>query len=185
MRAAITGAVGIALVSTFGDFVWAGFDLRHRMVFGLAHGTLLFLCIGAYLGSLERMTARGAIAGAIIGLSAAGSFYIFAPVAGYSVMFFVWAFIWLALAALIGRGLRTTNRGSWQETVTRGLLAMIGSGLGFYLISDIWRPFNPRGWDYAVHFLSWTIAYLPGFLALLAPRVRLKPDTTEGVGPHR
>jgi hypothetical protein len=49
----------------------------------------------------------------------------------------------------------------------RGVFAMIGSGLGFYLISDIWRPFNPEGWDYAVHFLSWTIAYLPGFFALL------------------
>ena len=46
---------------------------------------------------------------------------------------------------------------------------MIGSGLGFYLISGIWRPFDPKGWDYAVHFLSWTIAYLPGFVALLYP----------------
>ena len=54
--------------------------------------------------------------------------------------------------------------------IVRGVLAMIGSGLGFYLISGIWRPFDPQGWDYAVHFLSWTIAYLPGFLALLHRR---------------
>jgi hypothetical protein len=47
---------------------------------------------------------------------------------------------------------------------------MLGSGVGFYLISDIWRPFDPEGWDYAVHFVSWAIAYLPGFLALLAMR---------------
>ena len=56
--------------------------------------------------------------------------------------------------------------------VIRGILAMIGSGLGFYFISGIWRPFNPQGWDYAVHFLSWTIAFLPGFLALLARRTQ-------------
>lgn len=49
---------------------------------------------------------------------------------------------------------------------------MIGSGLGFYLISGIWRPFDPEGWDYAVHFLSWTLAYLPGFVALLYPTRR-------------
>ena len=53
---------------------------------------------------------------------------------------------------------------------------MIGSGLGFYLISGIWRPFNPQGWDYAVHFLSWTIAYLPGFLALLSGRRQRLPE---------
>ena len=93
-------------------------------------------------------------------------------------MFFVWAFIWLALAALIGRFLRPTALWSWREISTRGTLAMVGSGVGFYLISGIWRPFNPQGWDYGVHFLSWTIAYLPGFLALLAPMARLKPDTT-------
>lgn len=180
MRTAIVAAVCIGLVSTLGDFVWAGFGLRHRMVFGLAHGALLFLCIGAFLGSLEQLTARGAFAGAIIGLTAAGSFYVFAPLAGYSVMFVVWAFIWLALAALIGRGLRTSHRWSWRETLTRGVLAMIGSGLGFYVISDIWRPFNPRGWDYAVHFFSWTIAYLPGFLALLAP-ARLGRKETQAI----
>jgi len=159
MRQALLGAILIAAVSTFGDFVWAGLGLRHRVVFGLTHGALLFLCIGAYLGSLERQARRGAIAGAIIGFTAAGSFYVLAPVAGYSVMFAVWGFVWLALAAL-------TRAGSWRETLTRGTLAMIGSGLGFYLISGIWRPFDPQGWDYAMHWVSWTVAYLPGFLAL-------------------
>jgi hypothetical protein len=28
-------------------------------------------------------------------------------------------------------------------------------------------PFNPHGWDYARHFIYWTIAYLPAFAALL------------------
>jgi hypothetical protein len=154
MRNAIIGAVLIAVVSTLGDFVWAGLHLRHRVVYGLAHGTILFLCMGAYFGSLKNNTVMGAIYGAAIGFAAAGSFYLLAPVAGYSVMFFVWAFVWIALAFVAG------------APVLRGVLAMIGSGLGFYLISDIWRPFDPEGWDYALHFLSWTIAYLPGFLAL-------------------
>jgi hypothetical protein len=170
MRDALIGALLIGAVSTFGDFVWAGLGLRHRIPYGLAHGALLFLGIGAYLGALERELLRGAVAGALIGLLAAGGFYLLAPIAGYSVMFAVWAFIWLALAILNGRALRSTSRWSWRETLTRGLLAMVGSGLGFYLISDIWRPFDPRGWDYAEHWISWTIAYLPGFAALLAKR---------------
>ena len=51
----------------------------------------------------------------------------------------------------------------------RSALAALGSGLGFYAISGIWFPFNPHGWDYAKHFVYWTIAYLPGFAALLMP----------------
>jgi hypothetical protein len=155
MRDALAGALLIAAVSTAGDFVWAGLHLRHRVVYGLAHGAILFLCMGAYFGSLHNRTLRGALTGAAIGLAAAGSFYLLSPFAGYSIMFFVWAFVWIALAMVARAG------------PGRGVLAMIGSGLGFYLISDIWRPFDPEGWDYAVHFLSWTVAYLPGFFALL------------------
>ena len=166
MRNAIVGALLIAAVSTLGDFVWAGLHLRHRTGYGLAHGAILFMCMGAYFGSLQQKTLIGAMYGAATGLAAAGSFYLLAPVGGYSVMFFVWAFVWIALAVIVGRVLAASLE-PWTRVLVRGIAAMIGSGLAFYLISDIWRPFNPQGWDYAVHFLSWTIAYLPGFLALL------------------
>ena len=180
MRNAIVGALLIAAVSTLGDFVWAGLRLRHHVTYGLAHGAILFLCMGAYFGSLQGKALIGAMYGTAIGLAAAGSFYVLAPVAGYSVMFFVWAFVWIALAVLVGSAvaaspLRRNRRVAewiWRETLTRGVLAMIGSGLGFYLISGIWRPFDPEGWDYGVHFVSWAIAYLPGFLALLVSRPR-------------
>ena len=179
MRNALMGAALIAAVSTLGDFVWAGLHLRHRVVYGLAHGAILFLCMGAYFGSLQRKALVGAIYGAAIGLAAAGSFYVLAPIAGYSVMFFVWAFVWIALAVLVTRILPTRVAPNApvapvapiapNAPMVRGVLAMIGSGLGFYLISGIWRPVDPKGWDYAVHFLSWAIAYLPGFVALLYP----------------
>lgn len=168
MRKAIIGALLIAAVSTLGDFVWAGLHLRHRPLYGLTHGTLLFLCIGLYLGALERQVIVGAVAGAIIGLLAAGSFYVLAPLAGYSVMFGVWAFVWLALVVLAGRILRRQHPLGWPAVLKRGLAAAVGSGIAFYLISGIWRPFNPVGWDYAVHYVSWTFAYLPAFLAMTA-----------------
>ncbi len=173
MRTALVGALLIAAVSTLGDFVWAGLQLRHRVEYGLAHGAILFLCIGAYLGALDHKLFTGAIYGAIIGLLAAGSFYVLAPVVGYGVMVLVWAFVWLAVAVLSGRLLGT--RAPWRATISRGVLAMIGSGLGFYLISGIWRPFDPQGWDYAAHFLSWTLAYLPAFFALIDRRAAARP----------
>jgi hypothetical protein len=166
----LIGALLIAGVSTLGDFIWAGLHLRHRPLYGLSHGTLLFLAIGLYLGALRRKTYLGALGGAVIGLAAAGSFYVLSPLAGYSVMFVVWALVWLALAVLAGRILRKENPLTWNAVLARGVAAAVGSGVAFYLISGIWRPFNPRGWDYAVHFLSWTVAYLPGFLALMYHR---------------
>ena len=174
MREAIFGALLVAAVSTLGDFVWAGLHLRHRMGYGLAHGAILFLCIGAYLGYVRGEAVRGALWGSLIGLTAAGSFYALFPVAGYSIMFVVWAFVWLALAFL-GRPAAAPLAAPVAPIasiapVLRGLMAMIGSGVGFYSISGIWRPFDPQGWDYGVHFVSWTIAYLPAFLALLVPR---------------
>jgi hypothetical protein len=51
--------------------------------------------------------------------------------------------------------------------VARGAVAAIASGLAFYLISGIWRPFNPQGLDYLVHFAAWTVAFAPGFAALM------------------
>lgn len=175
MKYGLAGAFLIAGVSTFGDFVWAGLGLRHHIAYGLIHGAVLFLCIGAYLGSVDRQVVRGARAGGLIGLIAAGTFYALAPITGYGVMVVVWAFIWLALAVMRSRMLPGPARWALAETLTRGTMAMVGSGIGFYLISGIWRPFDPRGWDYAVHFLSWSAAYLPGFLALLLPGPLARP----------
>jgi hypothetical protein len=168
--AAIAGALFIAEVSTLGDFIWATVIPRHMPRYGLTHGTLLFLCVGLYLGLVAKRPALGALGGALIGFLAAGSFYVLAPVAGYSVMFAVWFGIWIALAFLNYRVLRTGV--GLNEVAVRGVAAAILSGLAFYAVSGIWFPFRPRGWDYAVHFASWTVAYLPGFAALLISRPR-------------
>jgi hypothetical protein len=168
MKAAFVGALFIAAVSTLGDFIWAAMIPRHMPRYGLTHGALLFLCVGLYLGLLAKRPTLGAIGGAVIGLLAAGSFYVLAPVAGYSIMFVSWFGIWIALAVFNGRGLGRTEPAG--RMLIRGVVAAIASGIAFYAVSGIWFPFRPRGWDYAVHFGAWVVAYLPGFLALLSLR---------------
>jgi len=161
----VAGALAIALASTIGDFIWATWIPRHRPIYGLTHGTLLFLAVGLFLGVLTRRAAPGAVIGAAIGFLGAGSFYVLAPLAGYSAMFASWFGIWIALAfayAWLGGGPSPT-----RAVVLRGLAAAVASGLAFYLVSGIWMPFNPVGWDYAWHFLAWTFAYFTGFAALL------------------
>ena len=162
---ALVGAAAVAAVSTFGDLVWATWIPRHRPIYGLTHGTLLFLAIGLFLGSIAGRPAAGALSGAAVGAAAAGSFYLLVPLFGFSSMFISWFGMWIALAVVYAWLMRTNARG--RTVVMRGLLAAVASGLAFYLISGIWRPFNPEGWDYAWHFAAWTIAYVPGFAALL------------------
>ena len=175
---AITGTLAIAAVSTAADFIWATWISSHRAVYGFIHGALLFLAIGLFLGSLTGRAAAGALAGACVGALAAGLYYLLAPMLGFPAMVVAWMAVWLGLAFVYGRlnaqrmdaGHRHDIRINFGAVASRGVIAAIASGLGFYAISGIWRPFDPEGWDYLIHFGAWMIAYFPGFAALLIAR---------------
>ena len=170
MKYAIVGALVTAAVSTLGDYLWANVLPHQRPLYGLAHGALLFLTVGFCLGVAAARPLAGAVGGVLIGFAAAGNFYLLQPFIGYSALFVMFFGLWLALGVLNGRVLQRGD--SVQTVLVRGVLAALGSGLGFYAISGIWFPFKPHGWDYAKHFVYWTIAYLPGFAALLIARSR-------------
>ena len=173
MKAATTGAIVTAAVSTLGDYLWANVLPHGIPIYGLAHGLILFLTVGFCLGLPARKPVAGALGGAAIGLASAGAFYLLQPFIGYSALFVLFVALWIGLGLLTGRVLQ--QRDSLRAVLVRSVLAAAGSGLGFYAISGIWFPLNPHGWDYAVHFLYWTLAYLPGFGALLvAPRAPLR-----------
>ena len=162
---AIGGALAIAAVSTLGDFIWAAGNVQHRVPYGLAHGTLLFLCVGTFLGATAGRAAGGAAWGGVIGFAAAAGFYLLAPIAGFSAMFIAWFALWIALGLMHARLSDSRTRAS--AAIGRGLLAAVLAGVAFYLVSGIWRPFDPQGWDYAVHFGAWMLPYAVGFAALL------------------
>ncbi|HEX6738425.1 MAG TPA: hypothetical protein VF310_09145 [Vicinamibacteria bacterium] len=164
LLASLVGALALAALNTFGDFVWARFIPRHRVVFGLAHGVVLLMALGLHLGLLRRRPLRGALAGAGVGLLAAASFYALVSLLGYSAMFVSWMALWVGFA-WVDAHLRGVGLGG--EVMWRGLLAAVGSGLAFYAVSGIWTKPSPGGPNYAYHFICWTIAFLPGLLALL------------------
>jgi hypothetical protein len=169
--AAVVGAALVtAAVSTIGDFLWKNVLPHGVPIYWLAHGALLFFVVGGCLGVPPREPLAGAIGGAVIGVSASVGFYLLQPYIGYTAIFVLYVALWIALGLLSGRILQ--QRDSIGEVLVRSALAAAGSGLGFYAISGIWFPFNPHGWDYARHFVSWTIAYLPGFAALLLQQRR-------------
>ncbi|HXW06671.1 MAG TPA: hypothetical protein VD833_15655 [Vicinamibacterales bacterium] len=163
MTHVLLAALALGALSTFGDFVWAALELRHRMGYGLAHGAAICLAIGAAVGLRHGRTGAGAAAGPVIGLAAAGGFYLLAPWLRYSAMFPMWMFFWICFALLQAR---LGPERSLAMAFARGLIAAVLSGLAFYAISGIWTRPAPGGPDYLRHFLSWTIAFLPGFAAL-------------------
>ncbi len=168
---AIVGALALAAASTLGDFVWARFIPAHRPVYGLLHGTALCLAIGLVVGAARARPLRGGLVGGAIGFAAAGGYYLLARFMGHAAMFVLWMALWAAFGLLAGRGLGEP-RSSIAGALVRGGLAAIGSGLAFYAISGIWSRPAPGGPDFLYHFLCWTIAFLPGFLALLVPTPR-------------
>jgi hypothetical protein len=164
---ALVGGVLLGAVNTFGDFFWEWMNLRHRVAFGVAHGALLLFCLGLYLGILAGRPIAGAVGGIISGTLAACVFYALAPMMRLAAMFPAWVALWLLIGLLDGVVLR---RGRVGQALARGAIAGAVSGLAFYAISGIWTRPSPGGPRYLVNFASWTIAFTPGFLALLVAR---------------
>jgi len=175
LASALKGALLLGALMTIGDFIWANWRVRHMMLYGILHGMAIFLAIGLFLGARTGTPLRGGVAGVVAGAAAAGSFYLFAPLLGYSAMFLSWVLVWIALGFisswLTRRALLRQRGGSGRimarDALGRGVIAALVSGAAFYAVSGMWFPFNPVGWDYAVHFAAWTFAFLPGFAALL------------------
>jgi hypothetical protein len=158
MLYALGSALVLGAVMTFGDFLWAALNIRHRVLNGVAHGAVMCLCLGAAIGVRERRPLAGVLAGPLIGVVAACSFYLMAPWLRMSAMFPAWMVFWICFGFLQAwmAGERTM-----RPAAARGLVAAILSGIAFYLISGIWtshaRP------NYVWNFVAWSFAFFPGF----------------------
>jgi hypothetical protein len=173
---AIVAAIALGAVMTAGDWTWAVLDLRHTILYGVVHGAVMCLCLGAAIGIRERRVAAGIAAGPLIGVAAAAAFYLLAPWLRLSAMFPAWMLFWICFAFLQAHmrklGNWTRNEGSTISVVIRGVIAAVLSGLAFYAISGIWTRHDPGGPTYAWNFLAWSFAFFPGFAVLFWPAPR-------------
>jgi hypothetical protein len=158
---ALMASLALGAVMTFGDFAWAALDIRHRVAYGIVHGATMCLCLGLAVGVRARRQTVAAIAGLVIGVIAAVTFYALAPVLRLGAMFPAWMLLWILFAVLQHRLQKTEGM---RVALLRGVCAALLSGVAFYLISGIWtRGGQP---NLALNFASWSFAFFPGFLAL-------------------
>ena len=165
MLTALAGAIVLGVLSTFYDFVWAHFEVRHKAINGLVHGMTLLSVAGLVLAWPQRRVAAGLAGGATAGLIAAASFYAFYPLLGYLwAIVAAWMLLWLLFGALEA-WLRHAPMAN-GVVLTRGLAAALLSGAAFYLVSGMWTDHSAPP-NYLRNFASWTFAFFPGFAALL------------------
>lgn len=166
---AVAAALLLATVMTLGDFAWAALDIPHRTLNGIVHGAVMCFFIGAVIGARAGRLFVGALAGPLFGVLSAVLFYVLAPTLGWGAMLPAWMAFW-SLFALLQQRLPPFERPEPQwHAALRGLAAAVLSGAAFYAISGIWTRHDAGGPNYAVNFVSWWFAFLPGFLALFLP----------------
>ncbi len=169
-RSSIAAAI-LGLASAIGDWIWANYLTDGAIAPAIGHGVIFFALLGGVLAWAAAVpkTRRSRLALLpLVGLVLAGVFYPVAALAGYlGALLITWLGMWLALALLTdwARDIGIPR----SSSVVRGLLAGIGSGLAFWAVSGMWTDPAFDG-GYAVRFLYWTVAFLPGFVALLVGR---------------
>ena len=100
MLHALIASVVLGAAMTFGDWLWAALHIRHTVSAGLLHGALICLLLGGTIGLREGRIAAGAVAGPLIGVAAAGVFYLLASSLRMAAMFPAWMFFWICFALL-------------------------------------------------------------------------------------
>lgn len=160
---AVVASLLLGAVMTLGDWAWAALEIRHRVVNGLAHGALMCLCLGLAVGVRAGRPGAAALAGPVIGVIAAASFYALAPVLRWSAMFPAWMLLWILFAVLQQR---LARKEAMTTALVRGVAAALLSGAAFYAISGIWINDSHTNPNLLRHFGAWSFAFLPGFAAL-------------------
>jgi hypothetical protein len=163
VRAPVFASLFLGAVMALGDYAWAAMHIQHRVAYGLAHGAVMCLCLGIAIGVHTRRPAPAALAGPVIGVIAAGAFYLLAPSLRMAAMFPAWMLFWI-LFALLQQRLREGER--IAAAAARGSVAAVLSGLAFYAISSIWTGPSRDAPSLVLHFAAWSFAFLPGFLVL-------------------
>jgi hypothetical protein len=170
MIEAIAAALLLGGINTLADFAAVELRLTTKPIYAFARIALICYVVGAVVGARARQLMIGTIGGVMIGALAGGVYYFLAPHLGFEPsMAIVWVIFWVSfslLDALLegGSGIGTA--------VLQGLLAALASGGFYYAASGILATSLPKDVPLLVRSaLTWSAAFLPGFVVLFWRRM--------------
>ena len=187
----VLGILGVALVATLTDYTRYTLHVRHSVIAGVVDGAVMLTAVGALLGLDAGRFWKGLPIGALAGVAGALVYYLLVALGDRrvygSAIPAAWVTLWLILAVLDGRWLRTPTRRPWSSIAIRGVLAAALSGFAFFLVMNtLWGRPPATGKNYFVQFAAWVIAWAPGLLALtLASHDRIRSSLQLISKPNR
>ena len=174
----------VASAATLGDFIWYTVGVRHTMAAGIIHGALLLSAVGVVLGVVAGHPLKGLPIGTLAGIGGALTYYLLILILDRrtygTAIPASWVIMWLMLAALDGRWLRSPTRRGWKEVAVRGLIAAVAAGIAFALVMNVlWGRPPASGRNYLLQWVTWAFAWAPGLLALMFESRRPRPAGPE------
>ena len=163
MLEAFAAALLLGGINTIADYVALEFKLQSKPIYVFARVALICYCVGAIVGARGRQLMMGMVGGVMIGALVSASYYLLAPTVGFPALVVAWVLFWLGFSlmeALLQGGISITL------ALLQGAGAAALSAGFFYAISNIWidpRSSDPELWQVLV---TWTAAFLPGFVVL-------------------
>jgi len=132
MFEALAAALILGGINAIGDFVSAELRLTNRPIYMFARIALICYCVGGLVGARARQLLIGTIAGLAIGLLVAAAYHLLAPRVGWGGLAVAWALFWICFSLL-----DAVLQGGAVEALVRGAIAVVLSGIVFYVITTM------------------------------------------------
>lgn len=163
MLEAFAAALLLGGINTIADYAALELKLQSKPIYVFARVALICYCVGAIVGARARQLMMGMVGGVMIGALVSACYYLLAPSAGFAALAVAWVFFWIGFSLLeaLLQGGTSIGIGLLQGAAAAALSAGF-----FYAISNIWidpRSSDPVLWQVLV---TWTAAFLPGFVVL-------------------
>jgi hypothetical protein len=168
MLEALAAALLLGGINTIADYISVEMRLQARPIYIFARVILICYCVGGIVGARARQLMMGMVGGLMIGALVAAAYYLLAPSIGWSALAIAWSLFWLAFSLLDALLYGST---SIAGALLQGAAAALLSGGFFYAITNIWveRPSTDPNL-YRV-LVTWSAAFLPGFIVLFWRRL--------------
>ena len=163
MLEALASALLLGGINTIADVVSSELKLGARPIYIFARVVLSCYCVGGIVGARARQLMMGTVGGLMIGSLVAAVYYLLSPVLGWTGLAIAWTLFWVGfslLDALLHGG------SSIAGALLQGAAAATLAGVFFYAISNVWPEMSSGDPNLLRALLSWSAAFLPGFIVL-------------------